>query len=131
MAASTDPFAALADPTRRHVLELLAAGERTAGDVTAHVRARTGLSQPAVSQHLAVLRAAGLVVVRADGARRLYSTRPEALAAVAAWLDAVTPGFGPALDALATEVARGKRARRRSPATGSGRPTGSGRASSG
>ena len=109
-----DPFAALADPTRRHVLELLAAGERTAGDLTAEVRARSGLSQPAVSQHLAVLREAGLVVVRADGPRRLYATRPESLTAVAAWLDAVTPGFAPALDALATEVARGKRTRRRS-----------------
>ena len=109
-----DPFAALADPTRRHVLELLAAGERTAGDLTAEVRARSGLSQPAVSQRLAVLREAGLVVVRADGPRRLYATRPESLTAVAAWLDAVTPGFAPALDALATEVARGKRARKRS-----------------
>ena len=109
-----DAFAALADPTRRHVLELLAAGERAAGDLTAQVRARSGLSQPAVSQHLAVLREAGLVVVRADGPRRLYATRPESLTAVAAWLDAVTPGFAPALDALATEVARGKRARKRS-----------------
>ena len=119
-----DVFAALADPTRRHVLELLAGGERTAGDLTAEVRARSGLSQPAVSQHLAVLREAGLVAVRVDGPRRLYVTRPDALTAVAAWLDAVTPGFVPALDALATEVARGKRARRRSGATGSGRAAG-------
>lgn len=119
-----DAFAALADPTRRHVLELLATGERTAGDLTAEVRARSGLSQPAVSQHLAVLREAGLVAVRVDGPRRLYATRAEALTALAAWLDAVTPGFAPALDALATEVARGRRARRRPPATGSGRATG-------
>lgn len=115
-----DVFTALADPTRRHVLELLVAGERTAGDLTAAVQARSGLSQPAVSQHLAVLRVAGLVVVRTEGPRRHYATRPEALAAVQAWLAAVTPGFAPALDALATEVARGRRARRRSAPGGSG-----------
>jgi DNA-binding transcriptional ArsR family regulator len=105
-----DPFAALADPTRRRILELLAAGERTAGDVTAEVRAETGLSQPSVSQHLAVLREAGLVAVRIDGARRIYATRPEALRLVAAWVDHVLPSFEQPLDALATEVARGRRA---------------------
>jgi DNA-binding transcriptional ArsR family regulator len=107
-----DPFAALADPTRRRILELLADGERTAGDVTTDVRAETGLSQPAVSQHLAVLREAGLVVVRVDGPRRIYSVRPEALRLVTAWVDHVLPSFEQPLDALATEVARGRRDRR-------------------
>lgn len=113
VAAQGDPFAALADPTRRRILELLAAGERTAGDVTAEVRAATGLSQPAVSQHLAALREAGLVSVRVDGARRFYAVRAETLRGVAAWVDRVTPGFEQPLDALATEVARGERERRK------------------
>ena len=109
-----DPFAALADPTRRRLLELLAVGERGAGDLTAEIRAEAGLSQPAVSQHLAALRSAGLVAVRADGPRRLYSTDPAGLALVAAWVDHVTPTLAPRLDALATEVARGRRERRTS-----------------
>ena len=111
----TDPFAVLADPTRRRILELLAAGERSAGDVTAVIRSETGFSQPTVSQHLGVLRDSGVAVVRVDGSRRLYRTDPAVLGVVAAWLDAVTPSFEPALDALATEVARGRRERRRSP----------------
>lgn len=107
-----DPFTALADPTRRRILELLVVGERTAGELTAQVRAGSGLSQPAVSQHLAALRAAGLVDVRVDGPRRIYRTRVDTLGAVAAWLDAVTPTLEVHLDALATEVARGRRSRR-------------------
>lgn len=107
-----DLFAALADPTRRRILELLVAGERSAGDLTAGIRAEVGLSQPAVSQHLAVLREAGLVGVRVDGARRMYSSQAAALGVVAAWVDRITPTFDRQLDALATEVARGKRERR-------------------
>lgn len=123
----SDPFAALADPTRRRVLELLAAGERTAGDLAAAIRAETGLSQPAVSQHLSVLREAGLVTVRVDGPRRLYATRAEALGVVAAWLDTVTPAVAAAeqaLDALATEVSRGRRGRDVTPRTGRRRAAG-------
>jgi DNA-binding transcriptional ArsR family regulator len=110
--AVVDPFAALADPTRRRILELLVAGERSAGDLTADIRAEAGLSQPTVSQHLAALRTAGLVAVRVDGARRLYSTNAATLGVVAAWIDGVTPSFVGHLDALATEVARGRHARR-------------------
>lgn len=127
-APQPDPFAALADPTRRRILELLAAGERTAGDVTAEVRAATGLSQPAVSQHLAALREAGLVTVRVDGPRRIYATRPETLRGVAAWLDAVMPSFTQPLDALATEVARGRRDRRKAAAAAPGGSAGAGAA---
>jgi DNA-binding transcriptional ArsR family regulator len=108
----TDPFAALADPTRRRLLELLVAGERSAGDLTADIRAEVELSQPAVSQHLSALRAAGLVTVRVEGARRMYSSQPAVLNVVAAWVDRVTPTFDRQFDALATEVARGKRERR-------------------
>lgn len=73
------------------------------------------ISQPAVSQHLRVLREAGLVSVRADGTRRLYVLDPTGLEEARAWLSAVldpAAGLDGPLDALATEVARGKRARR-------------------
>jgi DNA-binding transcriptional ArsR family regulator len=116
-----DPFAALADPTRRRILELLSAGECSAGDLTADVRAETGLTQPTISQHLAMLRTAGLVAVRVDGPRRQYSTDAAGLALVAAWIDHVTPSLAAHLDALATEVARGKRERRTSGRTADGR----------
>jgi DNA-binding transcriptional ArsR family regulator len=123
-----DPFGALADPTRRRILELLAAGERRAGDLTAAITAELGLSQPTVSQHLTTLREAGLVTVRVDGPRRLYSTDVAGLHMVTAWIDQVTPTFAQQLDALATEVARGKRERRTARRTATG-PDG-GRASS-
>jgi DNA-binding transcriptional ArsR family regulator len=108
-----DPFAAIADPTRRRIMELLVAGERSAGELTATIRAETGVSQAAVSQHLGVLRESGLAVVRVDAQRRLYRTEPGALRLLAAWIDQVMPGFEPQLDALATEVARGRREQRR------------------
>jgi DNA-binding transcriptional ArsR family regulator len=130
----SDPFDALADPTRRRILEILAAGERAAGEVAEQVWHETGLSQPAVSQHLAVLRGCGLVTVRVDGPRRLYRTDPGELSVVAAWVDQVTPGLEHALDALATEVARGKHERRhgRSPASNApGRGTASSAATTG
>jgi DNA-binding transcriptional ArsR family regulator len=106
-----DPFSVLADPRRRRILELIAHGERTSGDITSILREETGISQPAISQHLAVLRDAHIVQVRADAQRRLYSLDPGGLDVIVAWLDAVLPDFRPQLDALATEVARGKRDR--------------------
>jgi DNA-binding transcriptional ArsR family regulator len=108
-----DPFAVLADPTRRRILEILAGGERSAGEVTAAIQAEAGVSQPAISQHLGVLRDSGFATVRVEAQRRIYRTDPAALRLVAAWLDQVMPNFEQQLDALATEVARGKRARRR------------------
>jgi DNA-binding transcriptional ArsR family regulator len=128
-------FDVLGDPVRRRILELLADGERPAGAVTEAVRAEFGISQPAVSQHLRVLREAGFATVRADGARRLYAVRPEPLRDVDAWLDRFrlpqSPGtptsavpadrervapddrvLGPPPDALETELARGRRAAR-------------------
>jgi DNA-binding transcriptional ArsR family regulator len=77
-----DAFEAIAEPHRRQILDLLRAGERPAGEV---VDALT-ISQPAVSKHLKLLREAGLVRVRADGQRRLYSVEPHQLAAVEAWI---------------------------------------------
>jgi DNA-binding transcriptional ArsR family regulator len=106
-------FDVLGDPVRRRILELLADGERPAGDVTERIRAEFGISQPAVSQHLRVLREAGFASVRAQGTRRLYAVEAAPLRDVDAWLDRFRAFWTPHLDALATEVARGKRQRRR------------------
>jgi DNA-binding transcriptional ArsR family regulator len=105
-------FDVLGDPVRRRILELLADGERAAGDVTAVVRAEFGISQPAVSQHLRVLREHGFATVRAEGTRRLYAVDPAPLREVDEWLERYRRFWTPHLDALATELARGKRARR-------------------
>jgi DNA-binding transcriptional ArsR family regulator len=105
-------FDVLADPVRRRILELLADGEQTSGAVTEVIRAEFGISQPAVSQHLRVLRDSGFASVRAEGTRRLYAVEPAPLRDVDAWLDRFRRFWDQRLDALATELARGKRARR-------------------
>lgn len=102
----------LGDPVRRRILELLADGETPAGGVARVIGEEFGISQPAVSQHLRVLRDAGFTTVRADGARRLYSLEPSALADADAWFDTFRDFWQPRLDALDTELARGRRARR-------------------
>ncbi|MFI2295960.1 ArsR/SmtB family transcription factor [Isoptericola sp. NPDC019571] len=107
------PFEALGDPVRRRLLELLADGERPAGALVDSLRAEARISQPAVSQHLRVLRDARLVTVRADGTRRLYAVDDTGLDVVRLWLGRFGDPFAQPLDALATEVARGRRARRR------------------
>jgi DNA-binding transcriptional ArsR family regulator len=111
-------FEVLGDPVRRRILELIADGEVTSGGVCAVVRAEFGISQPAVSQHLRVLRDSGFATVRAAGTRRLYAVRPEPLREVAAWLDPFRRFWAPHLDALATELARGRRERRLQQSTG-------------
>ena len=105
-------FDVLGDPIRRRILELLADGEQSSGAVTAIIRAEFGISQPAVSQHLRVLRDNGFARVRADGARRLYTVDDTALREADEWLGRFRRFWTPHLDALATEVARGKRERR-------------------
>ncbi len=110
-------FAALGDPVRRTMISLLAEGEQSAGGIVAALRVSRPISQPAVSQHLKVLREAGLATVRAEGNRRFYSLDAAGVDVVREWLDALAAGatvFTQPLDALATEVARGRRARRRS-----------------
>ena len=107
-------FDILGDPVRRRLLELLAEGERSSGDMTAVVQREFGITQSAVSQHLRVLRDSGFASVRADGARRLYAAEPERMREVDAWLDRFRGFWGPRLEALGTEVARGKRKRRKS-----------------
>ena len=111
----TGVFEALGDVTRRHVLEVLSAGERSAGDVVAALQAYAPISQPGVSQHLRVLLGAGVVTVRAEGTRRVYAVEPAGLDAARTWLAALADPLAPfeqPLDALATEVARGQRAGR-------------------
>jgi DNA-binding transcriptional ArsR family regulator len=81
-AAGRDPFRAVADPTRRSVLDLLAAGERSVTELVERFR----MTQPAMSQHLRVLRSAGLVGCRREGRKRLYRIRPEQLKPVAEWV---------------------------------------------
>lgn len=105
-------FDVLGDPVRRRILDLLADGERAAGEVSAVVQREFGISQPGVSQHLRVLRENGFATVRAEGARRLYSVDPEPLREIDAWLDRYRRFWAQPLDALATELARGQRARR-------------------
>lgn len=108
-------FEALGEPVRRLILELLAAGEQPVGPLVAALQSRAPISQPAVSQHLKVLLEANLVSVRASGTRRLYALDRAGVDAAQAWLtrlaDPLSP-FAQPLDALATEVARGRRARR-------------------
>ncbi|GGL28667.1 ArsR/SmtB family transcription factor [Nocardia jinanensis] len=111
-------FEALGDPVRRAILLLVSGGERSAGTLVDEIREHTPISQPAVSQHLKVLRAAGLVRVRAEANRRFYALEPDGIATAREWLtELVDPlaRFAQPLDALATEVARGKRERREKP----------------
>jgi DNA-binding transcriptional ArsR family regulator len=110
-------FAILADPVRRRIVELLADGEQAAGDVGAVIQREFGISQPAVSQQLRVLRDNGFATVRADGARRLYAVDPTPLQSVDEWLAPYRKFWNQRLDALATELARGSRARRQTTAS--------------
>jgi DNA-binding transcriptional ArsR family regulator len=109
-------FDVLGDPVRRRILELLADGEASSGDVTAAVQREFAITQSAVSQHLKVLRDAGFATARIDGPRRIYTIEPAPIQEVDAWLDRFRVFWVPRLEALATEVARGKKRR------GAGRP---------
>lgn len=102
----------LGDPVRRRLLELLADGETAAGELGRVVQEEFGISQPAVSQHLRVLRESGFATVRPEGTRRLYAIDPAPLAEADAWFAAFRRFWQPRLDALGTELARGRRERR-------------------
>jgi DNA-binding transcriptional ArsR family regulator len=104
-------FDVLGDPVRRRILELLADGERSSGAVVETIGAEFGISQPAVSQHLRVLRESGFATVRPEGTRRLYSVDPAGMRQVDAWLEQFRGFWVQRLDALGTEVARGRKAR--------------------
>ena len=95
-------FAALADPTRRQVFERLRQGPRAVGDLADGLP----VSRPAVSQHLKVLKEAGLVTDRADGTRRVYQIDPQGLGQLRGWLDRF---WDVALSAFAEEAERQER----------------------
>jgi DNA-binding transcriptional ArsR family regulator len=101
--------AALADPTRRTIVELLADGELDAGQIAA----RFPISRPAVSRHLRVLRELDLVHVRVDAQRRVYSLEPAPLAELDAWLGRYRGFWENRLDALDTELRRGRQRKER------------------
>ncbi|KAA9394643.1 winged helix-turn-helix transcriptional regulator [Kocuria coralli] len=102
----------LGDPVRRRILELMASGERSAGELSDIVGGEFGISQPAVSQHLKVLRDSGFATVRPQGARRLYSVDPAPLQEADQWIAAFRRFWVPKFAALDTEIARGRRERR-------------------
>ncbi len=115
-------FDVLGDPVRRRILELLATKEHTSGEVVAVISAEFGISQPAVSMQLRVLRDNGFASVRAEGVRRIYAVDAEPLREVDTWVGQFRAFWDRQLDALGTEVARGKRERRASAATSSPAP---------
>lgn len=107
-----EAFDVLGDPVRRRILELLAGRECAAGDVVEVIQAEFGLTQPAVSRQLRILRESGFATVRAEGTRRLYALEPAGLRDVEGWLGSLHSQWEQRLDALATELARGRRAQR-------------------
>lgn len=98
----------LSDPVRREIVHRLSRGDLTAGEIAADFE----ISRPAVSRHLRVLREAGIVTARADAQRRVYSLAPGGLDEVRAWVEEVGAFWSQRLDALGTELARGRRDRR-------------------
>lgn len=105
-------FDILCDPVRRRILELLAEGEHASGEVVEVISREFGITQSAVSQQLRALRESGFATVRAEGTRRIYVADARPLAEVDAWLQQFRHFWDPHFEALATEIARGKRTRR-------------------
>ncbi len=103
-----DLFSAIADPVRRDILALLAARPAAAGVVA---DAFDGISRPAISRHLRVLREAGLVHAETHGRRQIYTATAAPLGEITVWVEALTPRFGAHLDALETEIYRTRRER--------------------
>jgi DNA-binding transcriptional ArsR family regulator len=106
------PFEVLGDPVRRRILELLTAGEASSGVLGAAVQDEFGITQPAVSQHLRVLRDNGFATVRPEGTRRLYAIRADPLRDVDLWLEPFRTFWTQRRDALGTDVAHDSRGRR-------------------
>ena len=105
-------FDVLGDPVRRRILELLADGEHASGEIVEVIQSEFGISQPAVSQHLKVLRESGFANVRSEGPRRIYAMDAAPLKQVDEWVERFRGFWEVKLDALATEVARGKKKRK-------------------
>ena len=105
-----DTFSAVADPTRRAVLDMLMERERAAGDI---VSAFPRISQPAVSKHLRILRDAGLVSVQVHAQQRIYSLQPKALAELDAWIAKYKGFWSENLDALEKHLSKKERSNRK------------------
>lgn len=105
-------FDILGDPVRRRIVEHLARGEKSSGEIAALVGDEFAISQPAVSQHLRVLRDSGFATVRPEGTRRLYALDPRPLDEIDDWSAQLRRFWENRLDALGTELARGARAAR-------------------
>ena len=104
-------FDVLGDPVRRRILELLSEREHTSGEVVEVISAEFGISQAGVSQHLKVLRESGFAQVRPEGTRRVYVLDPAPLRDIDDWLERFRIFWPHKLEALATEIARGKKTR--------------------
>ena len=104
-------FDVLGDPVRRRILELLAIRDNASGEIVAVIQREFNITQAAVSQHLKVLRESGFASVRAEGSRRIYALDSAPLQDVDAWLQRFRHFWTHRLEALATEVTRGKRKR--------------------
>jgi DNA-binding transcriptional ArsR family regulator len=96
-------LAALADPTRQRIVEMLAAGALSSGEIASHF----DLSAPAVSQHLKTLKTARLVRVHAQKQKRIYELNPEGVAELGAWVDRIRAFWNPRLDALEAALQKG------------------------
>lgn len=96
-------LSALADPTRQRIVEMLAAGALSSGEIAGRFK----LSPPAISQHLKTLKDARLVTVRADRQRRIYALDPEGMEEVAAWVARIRAFWNPKLDALEAALKKG------------------------
>ena len=107
-------FDVLSDPVRRRILEVLAEKRiRSSGQIVEVIGQEFGISQSAVSQHLKVLRNSGFASVTAEGTKRLYMIEPSQLEEVDEWLSQFRAYWAPKFDALATEIARGKKKRKK------------------
>lgn len=102
-------FAVLADPVRRRIVEILADGDESAGAVGEFISAEFGISQPAVSNHLRVLREAHAVTATRVASRQVYRLSPAAFADLTAWIERYLRVWPGRLEALDTELARGRR----------------------
>lgn len=107
-------FDVLGDPVRRRILELLAEERSASGELVAIVGREFGITQSAISQHLKVLRDNGFATVEVQGPRRIYEIDAAPMAEVDRWLSRFRRFWEPKLEALAVEIERGKRKRRRS-----------------
>ena len=99
-ALTANSLSALADPTRQRIVEMLAAGALSSGEIAGRFK----LSAPAISQHLKTLKTAKLVSVRVDAQKRIYALNPEGVAEVANWVDRIRAFWNPRLDALETAL---------------------------